>query len=138
MSYPAGRWADRFQSVALVAVSFALFAVVDVLLLGGGGWVAGVLAFTVAGVQVGLQGVTESAWVGRNMPADLAGPADGWLGRIQGVAILVGSLLVGGRWTYVPAPLAFEVSAAFSLAGAALLLPLLISRRAPSPVVVTQ
>lgn len=125
MSYPAGRWADRSPGVGLVALSFGLFAVVDLLLIRNGGLVAGVLAFSVAGVQVGLQGVAESAWVARKMPAGLAGPAFGWLGMVQGLAILAGSLLAGGLWTYVSAPLAFGVSAALSVAGAALLLPLL-------------
>jgi MFS family permease len=126
LSYPVGRWADRSPGLGLVAVSFGLFAVVDLLLIGQTGLVGGVLAFTVAGVQVGLHGVTESAWVARRMPAALIGPAFGWLGMVQGFAILAGSLLVGGLWTYVSAPLAFGVSAVLSIAGAALLVPLLI------------
>jgi MFS family permease len=129
VSYPSGQWADRSPGVGLVILSFALFAVVDLLLVGNGGLLAGVLAFVVAGVQVGLQGVSESAWVARRMPAELAGPAFGWLGMVQGVSVLAGSLLVGGLWTYVSAPLAFGVSAVLSLAGAALLLPLLLSPR---------
>jgi len=126
LSYPAGRWADRSPGLGLVALSFGLFAVVDLLLIGGTGLLGGILAFTVAGVQVGLQGVTESAWVARRMPSEFVGPAFGWLGMVQGIAILSGSLLVGGLWTYVSAPLAFGVSAVLSVAGAALLLPLLI------------
>lgn len=128
MSYPAGHWADRSPGVGLVALSFGLFAVVDLLLIQRGGLLFGVLAFTAAGIQVGLQGVAESAWVARKMPAQLAGPAFGWLGMVQGIAILVGSLLVGGLWTYVSAPVAFAVSAVLSVAGAALLLPLILPR----------
>jgi MFS family permease len=128
ISYPAGHWADRSHGVGLVALSFLLFAIVDLLLIGNGGLLAGVLAFVAAGVQVGLQGVTESAWVAGQMPAELAGPAFGWLGMVQGVAILAGSLLVGGLWTYVSAPLAFEASAVLSVAGAVLLVPLLSPR----------
>ncbi|MGA7923829.1 MAG: MFS transporter [Thermoplasmata archaeon] len=126
LSYPAGRWADRSPGLGLVAASFGLFAVVDLLLIGGGGLLGGILAFSVAGIQVGLQGVTESAWVARKMPLALVGPAFGWLGMVQGIAILAGSLLAGGLWTYVSAPLAFGVSAVLSMAGAALLVPLLI------------
>ena len=134
VSYPTGHWADRFPGVGLVAVSFALFAVVDILLVTGGGLLVGVLVFTAAGVQVGLQGVAESAWVGRVFPAHAVGSAFGWLGMLQGFAVLGGSLLAGGLWTYVSAPLAFEVSAVFSLAGAALLLPLLaLGRRSGTP-----
>lgn len=126
LSYPVGRWADRSPDVRLLVASFALFAVVDLLLLGYGGLGSAVLALIVAGVQVGIQGVTESAWVGRRMPGELAAPAFGWLGTIQGFAVLGGSVLAGGLWTYVSAPIAFGVSAAFSVAGAALLLPLML------------
>jgi MFS family permease len=126
LSYPAGRWADRAPDVRLIVISFGLFAVVDLLLLGYGGVIAAVLAFLVAGVQVGLQGVTESAWVGRQMPGDLAAPAFGWLGMVQGFAILGGSVIVGALWTYVSAPVAFGVSAVLCVAGAALLVPLLL------------
>lgn len=131
LSYPAGHWADRSPGVGLVALSFVLFAVVDLFLIAGSGLLWGILAFTVAGVQVGLQGVTESAWVARRMPPGLVGSAFGWLGMVQGIAILAGSLLVGGLWTYVSAPLAFGVSALLSVAGATLLLPLLINRPGP-------
>jgi MFS family permease len=134
MSYPAGRWADRSPGVGLVALSFVLFAVVDVLLIRNEGLLGGVLAFTAAGVQVGLQGVAESAWVARQMPAGLAGPAFGWLGMVQGLAILAGSLLAGGLWTYVSAPLAFSVSAVLSVAGAVLLVPLLRAGKVKQPV----
>ena len=131
LSYPVGRWADRIPGVGLIIVSFALFAVVDFLLLGFGGVVASVLAFVVAGVQVAVQGVSESSWVGRHMPAESAGSAFGWLGTVQGFAILGGTLLAGALWAYVSAPLAFGLSAAFCLLGAVLLVPLLA--RPPEP-----
>jgi len=130
LSYPAGHWADRMPGVGLIALSFGLFAIVDLLLLGAGGLLAGVLAFLVAGVQVALQGVSESAWIGRRMPSESAASAFGWLGSVQGFAVLAGTLMVGALWTYVSAPLAFGVSAVLSVAGAALLLPLV---RTPSP-----
>ena len=131
ISYPVGQWADRSRGVGPIALSFLLFAVVDLLLIRNGGLVAGAAAFVVAGVQVGLQGVTESAWVARGLAADLAGPAFGWLGMVQGVAVLAGSLIAGGLWTFVSAPLAFEVSALLSVAGACLLLPVAL-RGSPS------
>ncbi len=123
LSFPVGRWVDRLPSVGLVALSFAVFALVDLFLIGNLGLLGGILAFTVAGIQVALQGVAESAWVGRQVPAEVAGGAFGWLGLIQGMAVLGGSLLAGALWTYSTAALAFEVSAVLSLVGAALLLP---------------
>ncbi len=138
LSYPVGRWADRLPGLGLLALSFVLFAVVDVLLLGYGGLVAGVLAFVVAGVQVAIQGVTESAWIGRRMPAAEVGSAFGWLGTVQGFAVLGGTLLVGALWTYVSAPIAFGVSGILSVAGAALLLPLIYGRSAAPSAPVAQ
>jgi len=128
LSYPAGRWADRAPGVGLIALSFVLFAGVDALPIGGTGLLGGVLAFTVAGVQAGLQGVTESAWVAREVPGPLVGPAFGWLGIVQGISVLGGSLLAGGLWTYSSAPLAFAVSGVLAVAGAVTLVPL--ARRA--------
>ncbi len=125
--YPAGHWADRMPGAGLVSLSFALFVVVDLLLVAGGDVRGGVLAFlvgasafTVAGIQIGLQGVAELAWLSRHVPEGSAGRAFGRLGMIQGLAVLSGSLIVGGLWTYVNATVAFEVSAAFCSAGAVL------------------
>jgi len=123
LSVPVGGWADRAPGVLLVGASFVLFAAVDAFLASPPGIVFAVLAFVVAGVQVGLQGVAESAWLVRQVSGPLVGPAFGWLGMVQGFGILAGSLLVGALWTYVSAPLAFGISAMFCLAGALLLLP---------------
>ncbi len=132
LSYPGGRWVDRAPGLLPIAISFALFAGVDAALIAGHGLGAGVVAFSVAGVQAGLQGVAESAWVGRRVARESAGAAFGWLGTVQGMAILAGSLLAGALWTYRSATLAFEVSAVLSLAGAGLLLPVyLLVRAAP-------
>ncbi|MGI0155198.1 MAG: hypothetical protein ACREDE_03575, partial [Thermoplasmata archaeon] len=138
LSYPVGRWADRAPGVGLIALSFGLFAIVDLLLLGYGGLLSGVLAFVAAGVQAAVQGVSKSAWVARRMPGDLAGPAFGWLGTVQGFAILAGTLLVGALWTYVSATLAFGFSAALSVSGALFLLPLLRRNDSPSTAIPTR
>ena len=125
--FPAGHWADRIPGAGLVALSFALFVVVDLLLIAGGdvgsgmlAFVIGVLAFTVAGIQIGVQGVAELAWLSRQVHEGLAGRVFGRLGLIQGMAILCGSLIAGALWTYVSPALAFEVSAVFCSAGAIL------------------
>ena len=125
--FPAGPWADRIPGAGLVALSFALFVVVDLLLIAGGdvgsgmlAFVIGVLAFTVAGIQIGVQGVAELAWLSRQVHEGLAGRVFGRLGLIQGMAILCGSLIAGALWTYVSPALAFEVSAVFCSAGAIL------------------
>lgn len=128
IAYPAGHWADRAPGVGLIALSFGLFIAVDVLLILGGSASEGTLAlliavgaFVIAGIQVGLQGVAESAWLARQVPPGLAGRVFGRLGLIQGLAILAGSLLVGALWTYINAPFAFATSAVLCLGGIALL-----------------
>jgi MFS family permease len=132
LSFPSGRWVDRAPGLGPVALSFALFAVVDLALIGGHGLWGGVVVFSAAGVQVALQGVAESAWIGRRVAREDAGAAFGLLGTVQGMAVLAGSLLAGALWTYRTAALAFEVSAVLSIAGAALLVPVaLVARRAP-------
>jgi MFS family permease len=129
VAYPAGHLSDRSPGLWLVALSFVLFALVDLFLVVGGGLVIGILAFVVAGVQVGIQGVAESAWVARNVSPSLAGRAFGRLGTVQGVTILLGSLLVGGLWTYFTPALAFAASGVLCIIGAALLGPVASSAR---------
>lgn len=67
-------------------------------------FLVGLAAFLVDGVHGGLQGVGEQARVSRQVDPCLADPAFGRLGLIQGLALLCGSLLIGGLWTYVNAP----------------------------------
>lgn len=127
LALPAGRRADHMTGAAPIALAFVLFAVVDLFLLSTGGLLPSILAFVAAGVQAGFQGVIESAWVARNVPPERSGAAFGQLGMIQGASVLAGSLLIGGLWTYISAPVAFGVSALLCRAGAALLLPLTLA-----------
>ncbi len=129
LSVPVGGWADRAPGIGLVALSFVLFVAVDGFLAGPPDLLFGLLAFVAAGAQVGVQGVAESAWLARHVPADQVGPAFGWLGLVQGFSVLAGSLMAGAIWTYISAPLAFGVSAICCGAGALLLLP--VSRARP-------
>ncbi len=133
LSVPVGGWADRAPGIGLVALSFVLFAVVDGFLAGPPDLAFGLLAFVAAGAQVGFQGVAESAWLARHVPAEQVGPAFGWLGLVQGFSVLAGSLMAGAIWTYVSAPLAFGVSAVCCAAGALLLLPVARARPRAAP-----
>lgn len=133
VAYPAGHVSDRSPGLGLVALSFVLFALVDACLVLGGGLFFGILAFVVAGVQVGIQGVAESAWVARNVSPPLAGRAFGRLGTVQGLTILFGSLLVGGLWTYFTPDLAFTTSGVLCVLGAVLLWPAAMSHSRGAP-----
>ena len=129
VAYPAGRLSDRSPGLWLVAISFLLFALVDLFLVLGGSLLVGVLTFVVAGVQVAIQGVAESAWVARYLAPQEVGRAFGRLGTVQGITILLGSLLVGGLWTYFTPEIAFATSGVLCVAGALLLGPAAASHR---------
>lgn len=127
MAFPSGLLADRFPRVGLVAVSYLLFVPVDLLFIQSPTVVIALLAFLIAGVQIALADVSQSAWVARAIDPGLVGPAFGWFGAVQGVGTLAASVLIGGLWTAYTAPLAFTVSAILAVAGAAFLIPVALA-----------
>ncbi|HTT73810.1 MAG TPA: MFS transporter [Thermoplasmata archaeon] len=134
LSYPAGLLADRFPRIGLVALSYLLFVPVDLLFVQSPTVLVGLLAFLVAGVQIALSDVTQSAWISRAVAPGEVGHAFGWFGAVQGVTSLISSVLIGALWTAYSAPLAFSVSAGLAVIGAGLLLPVALEdrRRRPS------
>jgi len=129
ISYPAGLLADRFPRIGLVAVGYLLFVPVDLLFIQSPSVVIALLAFLIAGVQVGLSDVTQSAWISRAVGPAEVGRAFGWFGAVQGVSSLGASVLIGALWTVYTAPLAFSVSAVLAVAGTALLIPVALESR---------
>jgi MFS family permease len=126
-AYPAGLLADRFPGLPLLAVSYLLFAGVDLLLVLGGALVGAVGVFIVAGFQVSLVSVAQSTWIGRLVPSQAVGRAFGAFGAVQGAASLAGSVAVGFLWTAVSPDSGFALSGAVCVA-AALLTVFWISR----------
>lgn len=129
MAYPSGLLADRYPQIGLVAVSYLLFVPVDVLFIQRPTVGVALLAFLIAGVQIALSGVSQSAWISRTVGPGEVGRAFGWFGTVQGVSSLAASVLVGALWTAYSAPLAFAVSAVLAVAGAALLVPIALASR---------
>jgi MFS family permease len=123
MSFPAGVLADRFPRVGLVALSYLLFVPVDILFITAPGVFGAFLAFLVAGIQIALLDVAESAWISRAVPSQEVGRAFGWFGGVRGGASLVGSVALGAIWTTYSAPPAFLVSAVLAVAATFLLIP---------------
>jgi MFS family permease len=132
ISYPAGLLADRFPRIGLVAVGYLLFVPVDLLFIQTPSVVIALLAFLIAGVQIGLSDVAQSAWISRAVGPAEVGRAFGWFGAVQGVSSLGASVLIGALWTEYTAPLAFSVSAVLALAGTALLIPVALEPRSPT------
>jgi hypothetical protein len=132
MAYPAGILADQFPKIGLVAASYLLFVPVDVLFIEAPGILGAFLAFLLAGIQISLLDVAESAWISRAVPPGTVGRAFGWFGGIRGTTSLVGSVAVGAIWTAYSAPPAFLFSAAIAALAALMLIPVaLTSRSAP-------
>jgi MFS family permease len=128
LSFPSGILVDRFPRIGLVALSYALFAVVDLLFIATPSVPIALVAFFLAGAQIALSDVAQSAWITRAVAPDQVGRAFGWLGAIQGTSSLVASVLVGWLWTTYTPGLAFEVSAILAIASVALLLPIAVLR----------
>ncbi len=131
--YPSGQMADRFPGLALIAGSYLLFAAVDGLLVLGGGIPGGVAVFVVAGFQVSLVTVAQSAWLGRQVPPALRGTAFGVFGAVQGFASLAGSVVVGLLWTAVSPDAGFALSGVVCVLATALLLVLVPREPAAAP-----
>jgi MFS family permease len=133
-AYPSGLFADRFSGLPLVALSYVLFAPVDLLLIYGGGAAGAVAVFVLAGFQVALLDVAEGTWIGRTLPSALAGRGYGWFGGIRGTTTLVGSVVVGYLWTAISPNAGFLLSAIVSVASAVLLMAWVPERaRRPGP-----
>jgi len=132
MAYPAGILADRFPRTGLVAVSYLLFVPVDVLFITAPGIFGAFLAFLVAGIQVSLLDVAESAWISRAVTSDSVGRAFGWFGGVRGTTSLVGSVAVGAIWTAYSAPPAFLVSAVLAVVAAGMMIPVALAKEPPT------
>jgi MFS family permease len=131
MAYPAGVLADRFPKIGLVALSYLLFVPVNVLFIAAPGIAGAFLAFLMAGIQISLLDVAESAWISRAVPSDMVGRAFGWFGGIRGTTSLVGSVAVGAIWTAYSPPPAFLFSIALAITAALLLIPVTLARPPP-------
>jgi MFS family permease len=123
-SYPAGAVADRVGHRRVLAVGFALFGAACV---GFGGlaprspWVLALL-FAGVGTSTALAETAQKAYASELVQADARGRAFGLLGVVDGVGDLISSLVVGALFTVASPAWGFAWGAAFSLAGAAVLL----------------
>jgi len=123
LSTPAGALSDRIGRRTVLAIGYAIFALVYV----GFGLIAGARApwavlalFIVYGAYYALTDGVQKAFVADLVPAHLRATAMGTFSMATGIALLPASLVAGALWDRVSPAAPFFYGAA--LAGASLLL----------------
>lgn len=118
-SFPIGILADRIGKRGLLAVGYALFALMAVgfatlkLTLG-----TLIPLFVLAGLYIGIVDATEPSLAAELMPEDSRGAGFGLLGGVNGFGDLVASVVVGFIWTRWSPSAAFWYAAVVTGLGA--------------------
>lgn len=125
-SYPVGVLADRMNRAVLLALGFLSLIIAELLLANASGYLLAMAGAAIWGVHLGLTQGLLSALVADSAPDHLRGTAFGIFSLVNGIALLIASIVAGVVWQTLGASATFYVGATF--AGAALLL-LLVSLR---------
>lgn len=125
-SYPVGALADRFGSLPVLVVGYALGALTAVCTALAFWYQTGSVpllaaVFFVAGLYVAIQEALEATVTADMVPADSLTLAYGAVGTMNGVAKFVSSATVGVLWTAISPTFSFGIAAAVMLAGALVL-----------------
>ncbi len=118
----AGWLADRFAKRRLLAIGFALSALMAlaIVLLPMSVWSLG-LVFALGGVQVGMEETLEDSFSAELVHESQHGMAFGTLATVNGVGDFVSSAAVGALWTGLGTSVAFGYSATLSVAASVLI-----------------
>lgn len=122
ISYPAGALADRIGKRGLLAVAYALAAVMCIGFIFAPttiAWLA--VLFVIAGMHIGIQQGLEKSAAAELLASEIRGTGFGVLATINGIGDFASSIIVGALWTIVAPAAGFLYGAIFSLAGAALI-----------------
>ncbi|HVB08037.1 MAG TPA: MFS transporter, partial [Candidatus Acidoferrales bacterium] len=122
ISYPAGVLADRIGKRGLLAVAYALAAVMCIGFIFAPPtipWLA--VLFTIAGIHIGIQQGLEKSAAAELLASEIRGTGFGVLATVNGIGDFASSIVVGTLWTMVAPAAGFLYGAIFSLAGAALI-----------------
>ena len=122
ISYPAGALADRIGKRGLLAVAYALAAVMCIGFIFAPPtvpWLA--VLFTIAGIHIGIQQGLEKSAAAELLASEIRGTGFGVLATVNGIGDFASSIVVGALWTMVAPAAGFLYGAIFSLAGAALI-----------------
>ena len=122
ISYPAGVLADRIGKHGLLAVAYALAAVMCIGFIFAPAtipWLA--VLFTIAGLHIGIQQGLEKSAAAELLVSEIRGTGFGVLATVNGIGDFASSIVVGALWTMVAPAAGFLYGAIFSVAGAALI-----------------
>ena len=125
----AGWLADRVNKARLLAVGYALAAVMAlaIIVLPLGLWTLASI-FVVGGIYIAIEETLEDSLCAELVPDAQHGMAFGVLATVNGVGDFLSSIMVGALWSTWGAGVAFTYSAVLFVAGA--LLVLLVGRTA--------
>jgi MFS family permease len=124
-AYPAGALGDRFGKRGLLAVGYALAALMCVgFLLGPKTLPALAVLFALAGIYIGMEDALEKSLAAELLPAEVRGSGFGVLAAVNGVGDFVSSTLVGFLWSSVAPAAGFLYAAVMCALGALLILRL--------------
>jgi MFS family permease len=128
-TYPASTLSEKIGSGRLLAVAFALFATVGVVVALGSLSVPAVMAaFALTAIASAILEPMEGTFATGLLPADRRGMGFGALASVNGVGDFVSSAGVGFLWQFAGAGWAFGVAGAVCALGTAMLLPVVARR----------
>jgi MFS family permease len=124
-AYPFGVLADRMDRSRLLALGIALLVAADVILAFAPSWPVVMIGAGLWGLHMAATQGLLSAMVADAAPDDLRGSAFGVFNLVQGLVLLVASVVAGALWAAVGPVGTFLAGAGFALLA---LLPLLMGK----------
>jgi MFS family permease len=120
-TFPAGRAADRWNRLRVLAAGYGLGALCNLILcLHGGSIGALAAAFVVSGAYIAVEETVEKACVSQLLRRSVRGYGLGLLAAANAAGDMASSAYVGLLWEWAGAAWAFGTAAAFSAAGCAM------------------
>ena len=113
-AYPFGKLSDRMDHRRLLACGLVVLIAADLVLASGSHWMTILLGVVLWGVHMGMTQGLLAAMVADTAPADLRGTAFGFFNLVNGIAVLIASVLAGLFWDRFGAPVTFGAGAAFA------------------------
>ena len=114
-AYPFGKLSDRISHYKLLGVGLIILVIADLILAHSNHWSTLLLGVTLWGIHMGMTQGLLSAMVAENAPSDLRGTAYGFFSLINGLALLIASVLAGFVWDQFGATTTFYTGASFCL-----------------------
>jgi len=119
MSYPIGALADRIGKRGLLALGYALAAIMGI------GWIVAVpsvwmlgLLFALGGTFIAAEDALEGALAADLLPEDVRGTGYGVLATVNGLGDFLSSIIVGALWTAFNPAIGFAYATLLFILGA--------------------